>query len=414
MRLRIASLICGVALLAGCGGGTSAGGGMTPPTRSLGHNGGPATAQFTILIPPKSETQSHGVRPQYVSASTMAGSISVNGGTPQYFQLDISSNPTNCYTNGSGYTECTIDIQAPGGNDTFAWNLYDAPATPVGCNLGGPTDCTGDSGSILSTYTSGAVPVTAGATNDLGTFTLNPVLASFAISVTPSLTAGTSSGPYTVTLTAYDADGNVIIAPGDFVDSSGNPLPVTVTDPTLLADGAPFNTNQAISFSSDGGSSSSTGTWNGPSDTVTMSYGGLSMPASFLHACINSCAGFSNASIAYTAGAPSIAEVCNDGGDVCTNATTSSSTATPGDAGAITFNATGASNYATLTPAELGWTEAPYSQNFGILSNNCSGIVNVTGSSPFTATAVGTGTCSVVIDDSTTLGQQITINFTVN
>jgi hypothetical protein len=417
MRLRIGILICAAALLAGCGGGGSSSSPVSVVPKTTAH-GGTGNVQFTVVIPSKIETASHGEKPQYISSNTLAGSVAVNGGTPQYFQLNIGD-PSQC--SGSPLT-CTIDVQAQAGSDTFAWNLYDQAAAPSpSCSPGSATPCTGDAGNVLSTYTSAGVNVTASTNNILGTFTLNPVLASYSISDNVSPVPGTASGPDTITLTAYDPSGATIIGPGEFVNASGTLTPITIST-SLSSLASPFDSlTEGLSFITTplGGPASApaaTGTWNGPGDTVTVSYGGLSIPAStFTTTCAPSCT-LTDLTQGHVAalGAPSIAEACNDGGDTCSNANTSGSTATPAEAGEITFNGVvNGDNYATLTPAELGWTEGPYSQDFVITSNSCGGIVSVTGTSPFTAQAVAPGGCAVTFEDSATLGQTVTINFTV-
>lgn len=425
LHKRVAAATALALLLAGCGGG--GGGGAVPGGGgSPGGNGGSPTGggtgnvEFTISIPPSSGSSSNGQRsPQYISPNTLAGSVSVNSGTPQYFQLDIAANPTNCYTNGSGYKECTIVVQAPAGNDSFAWNLYDAAATPVGCNLGTATPCTGDSGHILSTFT-GNDNVVAGTTNNLGTFTLNPVIASFTLGFTPTLVAGTPSTGWTVTLTAKDASGATIVAPGSYVNSSGTLAPVTLTS-SLQGLPSPFNsistTSGAISFVSDGGTPAATGVFNKPGDTVTVDYGGLAIPSwTLTGSCTPTCTATNQTvTLGATLGAATVGSVCNDSYDSCTTGTTSV-------AGTASFTGVYTADYATLTPSEVGWTNSPYNQQFteSTVSTTCGtgGSAIVTGNpgsglaSSFTINAKNAGSCSATYEDSTYLGQIVTMDFT--
>ncbi len=183
---------------AGCGGGNASA--LTPGTvRSAASI--PVT--FTIALPQRSGA-AHVRVPRYVSASTKSATVSVTpaGGT--------ASAPVviACST-----TACSGTVNAPVGSDTFAVKLYD------GAN---------GTGHLLSmgTVTQTIVLDAANRVN----VTFDGVVASLALGLAPSHVPSGTPASVTVDVSARDADGNTIVGPGRYVDASGAPLDIALSD----------------------------------------------------------------------------------------------------------------------------------------------------------------------------------------
>jgi virginiamycin B lyase len=133
--------------------------------------------------------------PKYVPATARSIGVSVNGGTSQFLNAPAS----------------TLVIDAPVGTDTFTITAFDAQ---------------NGQGNVLS-RASVTKQIVAGAANTV-TATLNGVVTSMAISLSnPSPNAGVPA-TVSVNLAAKDADGNVIVGPGDYSTT----IHLTISDPT--------------------------------------------------------------------------------------------------------------------------------------------------------------------------------------
>jgi hypothetical protein len=349
---RIVASVAALCLAACSGGGGSMGGPPpAPPAAPPAGKGHTALLTFNLTIPVKRRAASHTRRPRYISPNTQSMTVTVNGGTPQPIGLTPTSNP-NCTGNGTSTPiVCThLTVKAAAGSDTFTFKLYEQPLSggkvPAGATL-------------LSSYTTPApFTIVAGVTNSLGTFTLNPVLGSLKIAVAlpvGGFVAGAASNGVPITLTAKDPSGATIIAPGTYVDSNGNPAPVTLSTNQTTA---PFSS--AFTFAVNGGTPHGNGTVDGPSDVATLDFTGLTVPATLVTAASGSIS--ATAHVAAIQGAPLVTAVCNDPVDVCTDGSF-------GGNGSIQFTAVG--DTATLTPSEAGWTNAPYAQSFTLQSDTC-------------------------------------------
>lgn len=200
-NLRAFALMLAAALAAGCGGAST---GIVPsqPASPQPSQAKTASVAFRIVIP-AAPTASGARRPAYVSASTQSASITVasNGG------IAGSRAVVNC-TN-----VCSGTVNAPAGNDTFTVNLYDA-------QNGG--------GNVLSSGTT-AQSIVLGQANTVNV-TFNGVVASLALSLNPANITPGSAGTVGVAVNALDADGNVIVGPGIYVDQHGGPVIVALSD----------------------------------------------------------------------------------------------------------------------------------------------------------------------------------------
>ena len=147
--------------------------------------------------------------PDYVSSSTLSGSVEVNGSPPPDV-TDLSPSSASCTAAPGGGRDCTLMIAAPSGNDTFDVRLFDA------ANAGG---------NVLSRVSS-TQAITDSTTSV--SFTLNGVVSRVALApLSISFPAGTATN-VPIVLNAFDADSNLIIAPGGYVDANGNSIKFTV------------------------------------------------------------------------------------------------------------------------------------------------------------------------------------------
>jgi hypothetical protein len=183
------------AIAAGCAGG---GGSSPAPVQVTAPQS--VLVQFSINVPGLS---SKARQPAYISASTKSATISVTPGS--------ASTIVNCTS------VCSGQILAPIGSDTFTVKLFDA---------------TNGTGNLLATGTLTQTIVIDQANSV--TVTFNGVAVSLAISLNPtSVTIGTpktGGSAIAVTVNALDADGNIIVGPGAYVDTNGNPLTLTLHD----------------------------------------------------------------------------------------------------------------------------------------------------------------------------------------
>jgi virginiamycin B lyase len=191
---------CGsLLLLSACGGGNSGSTATSMPVGSVSSQQAktaPVHLSFAVQSPTLAINQRS---KKYVSTSTTALTITVTptGGTAQ----------SPIYVNCS--TSCTADFDAPVGSDSIALLL---------------TDGSNGSGNPLS-LSSTTVSVVPNVTN-----TFNLVANGVANSVTFTLGSANPLGGIAsdvpVTVNVLDADGNTIIGPGNYVDSSGNPVTI--------------------------------------------------------------------------------------------------------------------------------------------------------------------------------------------
>ena len=312
-------------------------------------------------------------------------SLSVNGGSAQVFALTPSTNPS-CSSSGGNIVCSNLTASAPPGTDSFVFTMY-KEATPL---PGTPT--------VLSIATIPGEVIQEGVANQLGTFTLNPVIGTIAMSVgAPSggYRAGTASSGNAITISTKDPSGATIIAPGSYVNATGTTTPIGLTSSTT-----PFT------FSVDAATAAATGTLNGPSDTATLSYSG----------------GAVNSTTTITAAASGV-----------TSATQTISALTAPIVATLSSGASGSSYHINSATPELDFyttgingtvalSENGYVGTFTLSSTTCgtwvtfSPSVGNTGSS-FTATAAAAGTsatpaiCTATFTDS--FSQTLSVTFSV-
>jgi hypothetical protein len=198
---RRVALIGTIAAAAGCSGnGGSVRAPLAVPTPLQAPTNAPAAnVQFRIVVPAQSPASS-ARRPQYVSAATKSAVISVSPGSAAPVVV-------NCTT------VCQGQIAAPIGTDTFTVKLYDAA---------------GGAGNLLSTG-SMASSVVLDQDNAIS-LTFNGVVASISVVLNPATATYGKAQTSSVTVNALDADGDTIIAPGVYVNSSGNPVTIALAN----------------------------------------------------------------------------------------------------------------------------------------------------------------------------------------
>lgn len=311
-------------------------------------------------------------------------SVVVNGGTAQVFGLTPSTN-ANCTSSGGATTCANLQAVAPPGTDSFVFTMY-ADALPLPAS---PTE--------LSTATVPNQVVAQGVANQLGTFTLNPVVGSIAMSFTePSggFVVGTPSSGNAINLTVKDRSGATIIGPGKYVIQGSGVTPVSLT-----------STQTPFMFSVDGATAAATGSLVGPSDTATLSYTGASVNAiTTIEAAIGS---YSSSQTISALTAPITSTLSSSASAADYHITTS-----PAE---LDFYETGING--TVALAESG-----YSGSFTLQSTTCGSWVTfspTTGNSAtsFTATAASAGTsaspalCTATFTDS--YSQTLSVSFSV-
>jgi hypothetical protein len=170
----------------------------------------PKKGQLKIeLRIPRDKKKHHRFRPGYISAATESMAVTDSNAATQIFNLTPGS--PGCSTT-SGYVTCDVSAFFPSGSQTISVTLYDQ---------------TGGQGNALSTATTTA-NIVAGSITYISV-TLEGVVATAEIRVNGQTTASVPEGVATtlpVTVSAYDADGHLIIAPGGFDTTT----PVTLTD----------------------------------------------------------------------------------------------------------------------------------------------------------------------------------------
>lgn len=266
---------------------------------------------------------------------------SVDGGpppawvTPNPSVIDFSTSGANANcTISAGNETCTLTVPGPPGTVSYTFELFDAP---------------GASGNLVGTITQ-SVAITQGQTTPIDV-TIAAVVASVSVSA-PALVPSTAD-PGTpsyerLTVVAKDADGNVVT--GSATQPVANAIQLSISDP-----------EQATSLSA-GASASCPGT-----ATVT-----LTSPQQPVWLCYT---GEATANVSVTAasitGGGAITATLNAlsllGTAPCTTSAGCLSSDLNYNAPTVFFTATsGAGATRALSAAELGWTQAPYNQQFDL------------------------------------------------
>lgn len=401
---KIVSLFA-VLALAACGGG---GGGTTsntaaPPTAAptTAQQGAYVTPQFTLRIPARANS-AKGRTPQYVSSATLSVVITLTADSVGITPGTIAGNPaTTSIAAGACTSGCTVNgPPTPPGTDSFTVVTYDN-AVP------------GSGHAINAAQVNGAT-VTAGQSN-AQSVTLGAIPATFAINLVPTTwSAGTPSQSHNVSAQGVDGHGDLIPAGQTpavkYVDSSGNPITITLSDPDITPHGTCLGTSGPSTCTTGAATS---GSFTGPDDLASFNYDGLAENPVTLTA---SATGATSATASFQ---PILSAPSFNGTQA-----TPSGVALTGSAEIDLFAPSGIGSTGSESFTEAGWTGAPYSHalTFANTPGTCTsgtglatsmsqiatisaGANNTTNGTPFTATIVGSptsGSCPSTISDGLT------------
>ena len=293
MTFRAVSLLVVGALLGGCGGG--GGSSPAPPTPST-----PATAPQTTpvrvaLVLGGTSALSRGRRPDYISRNTKGVGVRVrpNGGAFSGTRTvpgagnaatDVTAGSASCGASAAdGSRACTIVVGAPVGYDDFEITLWDAAPVSGSFSAANALGTT----SVLNSL------VELNQTTPLS-FTVNGVVSSVALSVSPSSLVSGTSGTTTLSVLAKDAAGNIIISPGTYNDANANPVTISVS-------ATPACTMAAPACNSPGTTVLGQSTFTGPSvTTTTVTYNGGPLTSSVFAVSAPSLTGNNGATLSFT------------------------------------------------------------------------------------------------------------------
>jgi hypothetical protein len=202
MRSALTALAVSVCFLAACGGG---GGGSA--TAIPGQHAASYAASFTVSIPLASASARQR-RPAYLSPATRSLAIAVDyaGGASATTIADLSITSPDCTASTSTLT-CTVAVAVSDGAQTFVVRAYDGAD---------------GNGSLLGVTTL-AVPPANGAATVAVTLVLDGVVQSVDLALQGGTLAAGVAGTRTVIVTARDAAGAIIVAPGNYA------VPIAIT-----------------------------------------------------------------------------------------------------------------------------------------------------------------------------------------
>jgi len=169
----------------------------TPPGAGSGTSGS-SRATLTVVVPHAAAASTKRA-PKYVSPSSAALSVAVNGGTATSYGLTATS--PGCAV-VSGNTTCTFSIVAPAGHDAFALSITDGAGAALSRNVVSATVASGVATPLAVTLA--GVPASVAVVPGTGAVIDSPSAPYHA----PGL------NPQPVEIEPLDADGNIIIGPG--------------------------------------------------------------------------------------------------------------------------------------------------------------------------------------------------------
>ena len=354
-------------VVAGCGGG--GGGATAPQTPITPSNDQKVTTNLIIQFPlGVTPASAKARRPQYVSPNSTQIRVQVNtvnsAAPPSWVASDVTTPLVygaggNC-TVSAGTATCTIPIAAPPGVVNYTITAEDAVPN------------------ALARKTQD-VTIVQGTTNT-PTVTLLGVVKTVSV-VGPTLTANTSQTGASLTVSALDASGAQIVGTANFESA------ITLTDNDATG---------TTKLHLNGGGALSAVVTTKPGDAITIDYSGQATNSFTISA----------SGTGITGGGTITANVF----DVTFTGTTLDDTAHGGLASDVNWSEptvffSQASGSLAVSGAEVGFTNAPFSQQFDLDAGNGTGNTCGTGggiatfsASPattFTITATGVGVCKV-------------------
>jgi hypothetical protein len=305
---------------------------------------------------PRTKRGHHKFRPGYISAATESMAVTDSNAATQIFNLTPGS--PGCSTT-SGYVTCDVSAFFPSGEQTIGVTLYDQ---------------TGAQGNALSTATTTA-NIVAGSITYISV-TLEGVVASAVIRIDGQTTASVPEGVATtlpLTVSAYDADGHLIIAPGGYDATT----PVTLTD---------SDTSGATSIAPT--------SISGPGVGATLSYNGGNISSAIVTAKVGGSAQANPVTLMV----------------VATASPTPSPTPAPQVSPASLSFSSGASQTITVQEPNYTGSLTASSGNTTVATVSPSSANGPTAT--FTVQPIGGGTTTISVTDS--LGNTATVNVSVN
>ncbi|HTX56959.1 MAG TPA: hypothetical protein VMD47_07625 [Candidatus Acidoferrales bacterium] len=324
-----------------------------------------------MKVPAKPASGSTTKHPHYITANVQGISFTVTqAANPSYSSFVFYAlTPQSTYCTGTVSTglTCTLAVAAAPGSDTFVVDLYDGTEMYAAFVV-----ATGNLTQTILAQTSNDISITTDGVPTAGI-----------IGLANAFPATGSAATIALTIDVTDPDGDVIVGSYD--------QPVTLSD-----------------SDTSGGTSLSSTSLAGSSDTsgVTLSYNGATLTGP--------------ATITLTSNSPALASYG-------LSPTLNTASFSPGSRGvnlapSVLYFATASAAAQTLTATGADGGTAPFS-----VSNNCGGIVSVSGSGPsFTVTPVAAntglsqgypayywtgGSCTLIVSDSE--GDQSTIGVIV-
>lgn len=198
------------ALLAACGGHGSTQ--VLPQPKASLSPSHATSVQVTVVIPAKKNTSSER-HTHYISPSTQSIGLYVNANDGNFQDqatgyANVTPGSPGCGTDSSGDATCTLTFPAIGGsNVTYTVTAYDAPN-------GGGNKLAAASAQAAWSY----------GTDNKFSITLDGIAASYIVTLaTATIPAGTPADD-AVIVSAYDADGNLIVNSPQLSDPYGNML----------------------------------------------------------------------------------------------------------------------------------------------------------------------------------------------
>lgn len=296
---------------------------------------------------------------------------------PSVVNFVTSGASANC-TISAGSETCTLSVPGPPGTVSYTFDLFDG---------------SGATGNRVGAITQ-TVAIAQGQTTPIDV-TIAPVVASVSVSgsvlVPSTATPGTSSAQQ-LTLVAKDADGNVIT--GSAAQPADNAIELSVDDQVHAA-----SLSAATSPSCPGTASV---TLTSPQQSVWLCYTGQATA----NVSITAAQAPGGAPAESITGGGTIATALNaisvTGTTPCTTSAGCLSTDPNYNAATVFFTATsGSGAMRTLSASELGWTQAPYNQQFDLVldpvtcGTGSSAVIAppVNPSVSWTLTAQNTGIC---------------------
>jgi hypothetical protein len=201
-----------IVLVSSCVFAACGGGGGNASSVPAAPQAGTYDARFQIFVPSATQPSSRARSPRYLSPSTRSLAIDVAyvSGAPATTIANVAPGFPGCTTTTQG-TTCDVEVAVNVGAQRFTVRAYDAA---------------NGSGALLGTTTL-AVPAAAPGQSVVDVdITLDGVVRTVTLALSGGAFTPGLAATRTLTVTASDADGNAIVAPGNYTP----PIALTTSD----------------------------------------------------------------------------------------------------------------------------------------------------------------------------------------